>query len=56
MEEKMLDINFCLQKEAEYKAKACAVSDPKLKDAYKAAAREFAHRVQQLRRKNEKPH
>jgi hypothetical protein len=55
MDEEMLDINHCLQKEAEYYAKARATTDPKLKGAYEATAREFAFRVQQFRSKKEKP-
>lgn len=54
MVDEMLDINYCLRKEAEFAAKARATADPKLKAAYEATAREFAFRVQQLRSKNEK--
>lgn len=55
MDEKMLDINYCMQKEAEYYAKARSTNDPKLKDAYEATAREFAFRVKSLRLKDENP-
>jgi hypothetical protein len=48
-DEQMLDINFCLQKEAEYYAKARAVPDPKIKSTYEAAAREFAYRAKMLK-------
>ncbi len=47
----MLDINYCLQKEAEYRAKALVATDPKVKLAYEAAAREFAYRAMLLRKK-----
>lgn len=49
--ELMLDINYCLQKEAEYRAKALVATDPKVKLAYEAAAREFAYRAMLLRKK-----
>ena len=55
MDEKMQDVNYCLQKEAEYYAKAQAVADKKLKEAYEAAAREFSARVRRLRLLAEKP-
>lgn len=52
----MFDINFCLKKEAEYYAKAETASDQKLRDAYKAVAREFAFRARRLRLEGEKTH
>jgi len=55
MDEKMQNINYCLQKEAEYYAKARVTADQKLKEAYEAAAREFGFRVRQLRSRAEKP-
>jgi hypothetical protein len=42
-----LDAEFCRRKEREYYAKARAASDPKLKAAYEAAAREYAWRARQ---------
>ena len=55
MDEKMQNINYCLQKEAEYYAKARVTADQKLKEAYEATAREFGFRVRQLRSRAEKP-
>jgi hypothetical protein len=55
MDEKMQNINYCLQKEAEYYAKARVAADQKLKEAYEAAAREFAFRIRKLRARVEKP-
>jgi len=52
-EEKMLDINFCLQKEAEYYAKARAATDPKIRSAYEATAREYAYRAKMLKDKKQ---
>ncbi len=41
------DAEFCRRKEREYYAKARAATDPKLKAAYEAAAREYALRARQ---------
>jgi len=48
-DKQILDINFCLQKEAEYYAKACSTKDPKIRSTYEAVAREFAYRVKLLK-------
>jgi hypothetical protein len=47
--EEMLDVDHCLRKEAEYYAKAKAATDPKLKSAYDATAREYHRRVELLK-------
>ena len=44
----MLDVEFCRRKQAEYYAKARAATDAKLRSAYEATAREYAHRVREL--------
>lgn len=41
----MNDPQFCRGKEADYYAKAKAETNPRLKSAYEAAAREYAYRV-----------
>ena len=41
----MQDEDYCLQKEAEYAAKAETTSDAKLKPVYEAAAREYHYRA-----------
>jgi hypothetical protein len=51
--DEMLDINYCMQKEVEYYAKARGTTDRHLKEAYEATAREFAFRVRQLRLRDE---
>lgn len=43
------DINSCLQKEAEYCAKASCAKDPKIQSTYEAIAREFAFRAKLLK-------
>lgn len=48
--EQMLDRDYCLRKEAEYRANARVATDPKIKLAYEAAAREFAYRARLLSR------
>ena len=48
--EQMLDRDYCLRKEAEYRANARVATDPKIKLAYEAAAREFAYRAMLLSR------
>jgi hypothetical protein len=50
----IFDIDFCHRKEAEYYAKARAATDPGIKSAYEAAAREYAFRAKQLREKNQR--
>ena len=45
----MLDPAHCLRKEIEYHAKAEAATDPKLKSAYDATAREYAYRATLLK-------
>lgn len=50
-DDNMLDVAYCSRKEAEYRAKAQATTDPTLKAAYEATAREFAYRIRQLRAK-----
>jgi hypothetical protein len=50
-EKEMLDINFCLRKEAEYQSKARAATDRKIRLAYEAAAQEYAHRAISLKEK-----
>jgi len=49
--EQMLDRNYCLRKEAEFNANARIATDPKVKRAYEAAAREFAYRAMLLKEK-----
>jgi hypothetical protein len=49
-DEQMLDRNYCLRKEAEFRANARVATDPKIKLAYEAAAREFAYRARLLSR------
>jgi hypothetical protein len=44
----MLDPDHCRRKEEEYYAKVKAATDPKLKSAYHATAREYAYRVKLL--------
>jgi hypothetical protein len=44
-DEQMRDRNYCLQKKAEYRAKARIATDPKIRLAYEAAAREFVYRA-----------
>lgn len=41
----MFDPNFCREKEAEYSAKAKSTTNPSLKSAYEATAREYAYRL-----------
>lgn len=41
----MFDANFCRGKEAEYTAKAKSTTNPSLKSAYEAKAREYAYRL-----------
>ena len=43
------DINSCLQKEAEYCAKASCAKDAKIQSTYEAIAREFAYRAKLLK-------
>ena len=50
-DKQILDINSCLQKEAEYCAKARSAKDPKIRSAYEAVAREFAYRAKLLKEK-----
>jgi hypothetical protein len=50
-DEQMHDINFCLLKEAEYYAKARTATNPKIKSAYEATAKEYAHRAAMLKEK-----
>jgi hypothetical protein len=47
----MHDINFCLLKETEYYAKVRAATNPKIKTAYEAIAKEYAYRAAMLRDK-----
>ena len=49
--DQMLDRNYCLRKEAEFNANARIATDPKVKRAYEAAAREFAYRAMLLKEK-----
>ena len=49
--ENMDDLNYCLQKSAEYSAKAQAATDPKIVSSYKAIAREYAYRAVLLKEK-----
>jgi hypothetical protein len=46
--DEMLDVDHCRRKELEYSDKAKAAADPKLKSAYEATAREYAHRLRQI--------
>jgi hypothetical protein len=50
-DEEILDINFCLQKEAEYFTKARSTIDLKIRSTYEAIAREFAYRANLLKEK-----
>ena len=43
------DISSCLQKEAEYCAKASCAKDAKIQSTYEAIAREFAYRAKLLK-------
>lgn len=47
-DEQMFDANFCRGKEAEYSAKAKSTTNPSLKSAYEATAREYAYRLMVL--------
>ena len=49
--DEMLDPEHCRQKEAEYYAKAKAATDPKLKSAYEATAREYHRRAELLKKR-----
>jgi hypothetical protein len=51
-DEQIQDINICLQKEAEYGAKARSERNTKLRSTFEAVAREFAHRAKMLKKKN----
>jgi hypothetical protein len=51
-DEQIHDINICLQKEAEYYAKACSEKNTKLRSTYEAVAREFAYRAKSLKEKS----
>ena len=53
VDRQMLDADFCLQKEAEYYAKAGRAYDSAIKAALEATAREFAQRAKRL--KDRKP-
>ena len=44
-DQEMQNPDFCHGKELDYYAKAKAATDPNLKSAYEATAREFAYRV-----------
>ena len=55
-DEQILDINFYLQKEAEYCAKACSAKNQKPRSTYEAVGREFAYRVKLLKEKAASPH
>jgi hypothetical protein len=50
-DEEILDINFCLQKEAEYCTKARSANNLKIRSTYEAVAREFAYRAKLLKEK-----
>jgi hypothetical protein len=50
--EQIHDIDTCLQKEAEYRAKARSERNAKLRSTFEAVAREFAHRARLLEEKN----
>jgi hypothetical protein len=45
----MNDPQFCRGKEADYYAKAKAETNPRLKSAYEAAAREYAYRARLMK-------
>jgi hypothetical protein len=47
-DKKLLDVNFCREKVAEYDAKARTATDRNLKAAFEAMARDYAIRSQQL--------
>jgi hypothetical protein len=44
-DEEMHNADFCRGKQADYSAKAKATTNPNLKSAYEATAREYAYRV-----------
>ncbi len=44
-DEEMFDLAFCRGKQAEYAAKAKTATNPSLKLAYEATAREYAYRL-----------
>jgi hypothetical protein len=43
------DLAHCLRKEIEYYAKATGATNPALKSAYEATAREYAHQGRELK-------